>query len=403
MHLADNRPADLQDNKNTARKALVAFAAATAALATLISHPCHGAPPLAAAHDRSTAIRIPATPVEALLPRARIATDLANPRGLLALADGTLMVALAGEGLENDPGTGSLTLLHDKTGDGIYETRADILNKLPSKNILELVRRDEVFGMADIAYGNNITLVSAAFFGGPSQIYEVSNTQATPWATVNGNINDLAYSEKENAWFAVSSSSEQLLQVSKNADAVEILEIPDLPEGQDPVPGYIQYEPTTGDVLVSLFSGSPLGEEGGDGTEIVKAAGGIIRVNTSDASFEWVVSGLTAPTDIALDSQGRLYILEFCSDFLDPVTTRQEMRSATTHGGFKRFSGRLMRVDLQSAKVELLADGLDGPTNLYLTADAIYVAQGMGTPGRPIPRGTAEIPLTGFIEKLTLN
>ena len=43
-----------------------------------------------------------------------------------------------------------------------YQHLLGLLANQPSKNILELVRRDEVFGMADIATGQGTTLVSAA-------------------------------------------------------------------------------------------------------------------------------------------------------------------------------------------------------------------------------------------------
>lgn len=355
------------------------------------------------AHDKSQAIAIPAEIPLVALDRHKVAENLENPRGLLLIDDQTLMVALAGQGQERDKGTSSIALLRDATGDGVFETRNEILGNRPSKNIIELVRRDEVFGMADIATGNNTVLATAAFFGGPSQIFEVSDGTASLWSTVKGNINDITYSEQSHSWIAVSSSSEQLLRVGPDGFVKEILKIPDLPQGQDPVPGYVHYEPSTGSVLVSLFSGSPLGEEGGDGTEILHGAGGIIRVDTSDGSFEWVVSNLTAPTDIALDGQGRLYVLEFCSDFLDPVTSRDAMWEGSSHGGFKRFSGRLLRIDLLSGHTEVLATQLDGPTNLHLTAGAVFVSQGMGTPGREIPTGGGTVQLDGFIEKFALS
>ncbi len=353
-------------------------------------------------HDRSAAIAIPDNPTPETMERERIADGLLNPRGMLLDRD-TLMVAMAGRGLEKDQGTGSLVLLRDANGDRSLEQRQPLLSDLPSRNILHIVRRDEVFGMADIARGGGNTLVSAAFFGGPSQIYRVEDGEVSLWNTVEGNINALTFDEKRGDWIAVSSSSEQVLRIFPDRPAEEILLIPDLPEGQDPVPGYVRYEPRTGKLLVSLFSGSPLGEENGDGTEIVPGAGGIIRVDPEDGTFEWVVAGLTAPTDIALDEQGRIYVLEFCTDFLDPVATRAEMWARPGHGGFKRFSGRLLRIDPGERTVALLADDLDGPTNLHVSGNSLLVAQGMGTPGRMIPGPDGNVRLTGFIERLELK
>lgn len=356
----------------------------------------------ATGHDRSVAIAIPEHPVVENVERRRIADDLLNPRGMLLERD-TLMVAMAGRGLEEDSGTGSLVLLRDGDGDSTLEWSQPLLSDLPSRNILHTVRRDEVFGMADVARGGGETLVSAAFFGGPSQIYKVDGTEVSLWNTVEGNINALTFDAKRGDWIAVDSSGEQVLRIFPDRPAEEILLIPDLPEGQDPVPGYVRFEPLTGQLLVSLFSGSPLGEENGDGTEIVPGAGGIIRVDPEDGSFEWVVAGLTAPTDIAVDEAGRIYVLEFCSDFLDPVKTRDEMWQRPGHGGFKRFSGRLLRIDPEERTVALLADGLDGPTNLHVSGNALLVAQGMGTPGRMIPGPDGNVPLTGFIERLELD
>ena len=370
----------------------------TGLLLALLACPGYGAN----VHDRSVAIAIPDNPARETLVRERIADNLLNPRGMLLDRD-SLLVAMAGRGLEDDSGTGSLVLLRDGNGDRTLEQRLALLSDQPSRNILHIVRRDEVFGLADVAQGGGDTLVSAAFFGGPSQIYKVDGEQVSLWNTVEGNINAITFDEKRGDWIAVSSSSEQVLRIFPDRPAEEILLIPDLPEGQDPVPGYVRFEPHTGKLLVSLFSGSPLGEENGDGTEIVHGAGGIIRVDPEDGSFEWVVSGLTAPTDIALDDEGRIYVLEFCSDFLDPVRTRAEMWERTGHGGFKRFSGRLLRIDPARGSVALLADGLDGPTNLHVSGANLLVAQGMGTPGRMIPGPGGNVPLTGFIERLELK
>jgi hypothetical protein len=49
-----------------------------------------------------------------------------------------------------------------------------------------------------------------------------------------------------------------------------------------------------------------------------------------------------------------------------------------------------------------MAEGLDGPTNLARIGDRIFIAEGMGTPGRPIPGPDGPVPLEGFIESLPL-
>jgi hypothetical protein len=53
--------------------------------------------------------------------------------------------------------------------------------------------------------------------------------------------------------------------------------------------------------------------------------------------------------------------------------------------------------------VAVLAEGLDTPTNLVLSGSTLCVAQGMGTPGRPIPGPQGVTPLTGFIERVAVG
>jgi hypothetical protein len=80
------------------------------------------------------------------------------------------------------------------------------------------------------------------------------------------------------------------------------------------------------------------------------------------------------------------------------------MLKGTTHGGFKRFSGRLLRIERSRGTVQVIAEKLDAPTNMILSDGALYVAQGMGTPGRSIPGPDGQpVLLTGFIERIALH
>ena len=65
----------------------------------------------------------------------------------------------------------------------------------------------------------------------------------------------------------------------------------------------------------------------------------------------------------------------------------------------RRFSGRLLAIDLGRGTVGVIAEGLDGPTNLARGGRFLYVAQGMGTPGRPIPGPEGPVPLAGVIDR----
>ena len=256
--------------------------------------------------------------------------------------------------------------------------------------------------MAGVAQGGGATLVSLAYFGGPSKIFRVDGEDVVEWSQVFGNINDLEYDPKRDAWVGVSSSSDEVVRLQAGRGSQRILKLPPMIDGQDPVPGYLRHDARTGDLLVSLFSGSTEGEEGGEGIELLRGAGGIVRIDPDTGAMRPVVTGLTAPTDLEIGPDGRLYVLEFCSHFEDPVGTRADMWKAPSHGGFRRFSGRLLAIDRDTGATTVVAEGLDGPTNLALHGRDLYIAQGMGTPGRPIPGPDGNVPLTGFIDKIEL-
>ncbi|MDH5670906.1 MAG: hypothetical protein OEZ06_02095 [Myxococcales bacterium] len=355
---------------------------------------------------KAAAIRIPETPARALLPRALVARALSNPRGMHRGADGALLVAEAGTGDPENPLTGTLARLADGNGDGDYLDEGErrvLLDRQPSKNILGIVRRDEVFGMAGIAASGDRVMVALAFFGGPSTIFEVASDGVKPWGKTHLNINDLAYDPGRKHWYGVASTTDEVVRLLPGEGVERVLKIPPMANGQDAVPGYLVHDPKSGRLLVSLFTGSPEGEEGGEGVELVHGAGAIISVDPETRSFEWLVTGLSVPTDLEIGPDGSLYVLEFCDAFLEPTPTRESMYAGTLHGGFKRHSGRLLRVSPDGA-VSVVAAGLDAPSNLLLADGALYVAEGMGTPGRSIPgpEGGSQ-PLEGFIERIALD
>ena len=348
---------------------------------------------------------IPQAPAVELLPRARVAAGLRNPRGLHRLPSGDMLVAEAGTGRPADGGSGTLSRLHDENRDGDYldhGERVVLLADQPSRNILDVVRRDEVFGMAGIAEGGGALLVSLAFFGGPSKVFSIAGTQVTPWGELHGNLNDLAFDPAQGAWFGVSSTTDEVVRLQPGGGASRVIKLPTMASGQDAVPGYLRHDPVTNQLVVSLFTGSPEGEEGGEGTELVPRAGALIAVDVPRRSFRWLVRGLSVPTDFEITPDGTIYVLEFCDRFLDPVRTEADLDAGPSHGGFERFSGRLLRLQRPSGRVTVVAAGLDTPTNLTLAADALYVAQGMGTPGRAIPAPNGPQPLEGFIERIEL-
>jgi hypothetical protein len=353
----------------------------------------------------SGAVVVPAELSRTLLARVVVARGLNNPRGLRLLPSGALLVSEAGIGLPGDAGSGRLLRLEDRNGDGDYLDAGEqhvVLDHQPSKNIIGIVRRDEVFGMAGIDEGGGDTLVALAFFGGPSTIFKIDGDAAVQWGSTHTNVNDLAYDPVRKQWFAVASTTDEIVRLTPGGGTERIVKFPPLPNGQDAVPAAIQHDPVTGELLVTLFSGSPEGEEGGTGVELQPRAGGIVAINPETRAYRWVVSGLTVPTDLGVAPDGTIYVLEFCDEFLDPAETVDELFKRPSHGGFKRFSGRLLRVDRRSGHTTIVAEGLDTPTNLTLTAGSLYVSEGMGTPGREIPSPAGIAKLEGFVERIAL-
>jgi hypothetical protein len=362
-----------------------------------------GSAPAGAAAAESAAIDVPLEPTRALATRRIVARGLLNPRGMQLVADG-LLVSEAGTGDPASAKTGRLIKLVDANGDGDYLDKGEkrvLLDGQPSKNILEIVRRDEVFGMAGmdqgVASGEPATMVALAFFGGPSTLFAVRGDRVEPWGKTHGNINDVAFDSKRSKWFGASSTTDEVVELLAGSGSQRVLKLPTLASGQDAVPGYLRHDPISGDLLVSLFSGSPEGEEGGEGTELVPRAASIVRVDPDRKTAVPFITGLTVPTDLELDEAGAVYVLEFCDAFLDPVGTRQAM-AKPGHGGFRRYSGRLLRIDRSTGAVQVLAEQLDAPTNIARAPGGFLVAEGMGTPGRTIPTPDGDAPLEGFIE-----
>ena len=217
------------------------------------------------------------------------------------------------------------------------------------------------------------------------------------------NVNDVTFDPQERAVVRGREHDRRSRAASTpGGGTARIAKIAPLDNGQDPVPAYLSYDSTSDALLVTLFSGSPEGEEGGRGVELVPRAGGIVAVSPAAKTYDWLVRGLTVPTDLEIAADASIYVLEFCDAFLDPVPTRADLYKGPSHGGFKRFSGRLLHIDRARGEVTVVAQGLDAPTNLALRGGALYVAEGMGTPGREIPGPNGPTKLDGLIERIDL-
>jgi hypothetical protein len=334
-----------------------------------------------------------------------VATGLRNPRGILRLEDGSLLVAEAGTGDPADPKTGRLLRLVDTDGDGVFQPHEwqVIVDGQRSVNILQHldVHRDEVFGFADIARGGGLVLASVAHPLEGSYILSVGTDGAEVWGTTPDNANSLAYHPQLERWYAVQSFANTVVELVDGKVTRTVAHIPDLPEGQQSVPSALEVDPLTGELLVVLFSGQRGGDTAGSGVDFVPRSGQVVRVHPESGRITPVAVGLNAPVDLAVSPDGTLFVLEFCARFLDPVAPDADLAQMSSHGGFERHSGRLVRISPRTGEVAVLARGLDLPTHVFLEQDgSLLVADGQGTPGRPIPTGEGTEPLEGRLLRL---
>ncbi|MFT4924960.1 MAG: hypothetical protein ACI8WB_001050 [Phenylobacterium sp.] len=331
-----------------------------------------------------------------------IATGLVNPRGLQALDDGSILVIEAGRGEMKSPDTGRLLKLSSDISSDERKTSDIILDKQHSMNMLGMMNRDEIMGMSDIAQGDGQTLVSLTNYVAGSTVMRVSPGPVSTVFNSRGNLNSIVYHPQLKAWFGIKPDANVVVEFSATGDERIVAELADLADGQDAVPVCVIYEPSTGALLVSLFSGE-LGQDAAKkGIDFDKTAGQVIRVDATTGEVTPVVTGLTAPTGIELGDDGRLYVLELCDDFLEPLVG-DNATAQCLHGGFKRFSGSLLQVDLSTGEMVVVANQLDTPSNLVKHDGHLLISEGMGMPGRPIPGLNGEVqPLAGFIRQVSL-
>ncbi len=319
--------------------------------------------------------------------------------------DGSLLVAEAGTGDMSKPDSGRVVKLMPSLEEqnDLYEIQSVIIDQQPSMNMVSMMKRDEIMGLSEIAEGNGRILVGLTDYVSGSKVIEIFPDVNAPAFSLSGNINSIAYHPELDAWFAIKPDANVVIRLSSEKEESVVTPIADMSDGQDAVPVCIVYEPNTGMLLVTLFSGEIGGETSKLGIDFDKTAGKVIRVDPATGQISDVVCGLTAPTGIALDTDGNLFVLELCDEFLQALIGENATRQCL-HGGFKRFSGRLLQIDLRREKVVVIANQLDTPSNLEIVNGRLLISEGMGMPGRPIPNTMGDSqPLTGYIRQLKMN
>lgn len=347
-------------------------------------------------------LHIPARPIEARHPITLIADGLLNPRGLCLQNDGSLLLAEAGSGLADQPFSGRISRLQpDPARPGDYLPGEVIAQGFRSMNMQARMLRDEIMGISDIACGDGRCLASLTDYVGGSQLLDLQYNPPEPVFHSRGNLNALCYHPTRHSWLAVKPDTNQLVEFTECRDERVLAQLPELDQGQEAVPVTLVYEPHTDAVLISLFSGELHGDPARKGTDFADFAGQVIRVHPASGQIEVVIRGLQLPTGLALCPRGRLLVLELCSHLQQPLLP--DWNGEPLHGGFTRFSGRLLRCNLHTREVEELVRGLDTASNLCVVPGAVLISEGMGLAGRPIPTPyNTVVPLSGKIRRVPL-
>lgn len=349
-------------------------------------------------------IEIPARPVERLCASTFIAEGLLNPRGLCTGPDGNLLLTEAGSGLPDAPLSGRISVLRpDPKNPGAYLPAEPLAQGFRAMNMQPRMLRDEIMGVSDIAWGDGRFLVSQTDYVQGSKILDIQYSPPEPVFRSQGNLNSLCYHPTRHSWLAVKPDTNQLVEFRHgNENELILTQLPDLALGQEAVPVTLVYEPKTGAVLISLFSGELRADPERQGIDFVDRAGQVIRVWPDTGKIELLISGLQLPTGLAIRPDGSVLVLELCDRLLQPL--RREWAGEPLHGGFERFSGRLLSCDLQTRDITVLATGLDTPSNLCLVENAVIVSEGMGLTGRLLPgRESTVVPLTGRLRRVALS
>ena len=352
-----------------------------------------------------------------------VITDMENPRGVGIDAEGALLIAEAGYGEDADAPilmTGRLTRFLDLNGDGDFldpgeaERWLDNLYGFNSVNKYE-TGRDEVSGATDVLVhedGRVLLSLDGGIdqSGGTFILFELDR-HGTVLREINqySNMTGIGFALDQRSVYATQSTHNSLIEIGlEDGDVREIVTFQDLHSGQQAVPAGLGVDPTTGDVLVALFSGVAKAEGeacrfvpdvmcDGRYLPLVPTDAKIVRVDPATGAVTDEVTGLTAAVDVAADSEGNVFAVEMAADHAQLFHLGVDLFLAdlpALHGGYIRFSGRVTMYPADGGEPRVLAEGLDQPTNVTVAPDgALYVSTGQGTPGRPIPgpQGTTEI------------
>ncbi len=354
----------------------------------------------------------------------RIATGLENPRGVAVMPDGRLVVVEAGNGIDTDESSlesGRVSFFEDLNGDGDYDDPGEIqpiFTQIPSYNTLTAfgTGHDEVGGTGDIVLLDDGRMfitrddpsIGYAADGGPRGINVV---EVSPEHELVGNLiartatlNALAFDPEAEIFYVVESGANRVIAVTMDGTVRNLAAFSTLPSGQQAVPSGIALDPTTGELLVVLFSGQ-IGDESEGVLSFIPGESKIVRVDSVTGTQVDAITDLTTAVDVAVDERGNVFVVALTSGQPPPPMSREfdlfDPDAEPNPGGYDRFAGSVTLYPVDGGDPVVVVDGLDSPTNITYYDGVLYVSLGQGTPGRPIDGPAGQTRIVGEIYRIT--
>ena len=360
-----------------------------------------------------------------------VISDLENPRGIGIDAEGALIIAEAGYGEDAKDlilRTGRLTRFLDRNGDGDFDETGEAerwLDNLFSFNSVNKYQtgRDEVSGATDVLVHEDGRVFLSHDggideTGGTFILYELDEDGTLlREISQDSNMTGIGFAPDQRSVYATQSTHNSLIEIElERGERRKIVTFKDLYSGQQAVPSGLGVDPTTGDVLVALFSGVAKAEGeacrfvpdvmcDGRYLPLIPTDAKVVRVDPETGAVTDEVTGLTAAVDVAADAEGNVFVVEMAADHAQLFHPGVDLFLAdlpALHGGYVRFSGKVTMYPAGGGDPRVLAEGLDQPTNITVAPDgALYVSTGQGTPGRPIPGPGGRTVIIGEVLRIT--
>lgn len=356
----------------------------------------------------------------------RVASGLQNPRGVAVLPDGRLVVVEAGNGIETTDAaqeTGRVSVFVDLNEDGDYDDAGEIdpvVSQIPSYNTLTQfgTGHDEVGGAGDIVSLDDGRMLFTR--DDPMEGYladgrlpginvvelSLESGLGDNLIVRNATMNALAFDDTAGVLYVVESGANGLIAVTLDGAIRPVAEFSPLEQGQQAVPSGVALDPTTGDVLVALFSGQ-VDDYFGNVLSFWPGASKIVRIDPATGRYSDAITGLTTAVDVAVDDDGNVFVVELTSMWPPAKMPRDfdlfDPDAAPDPGGYSRFAGSVTMYPAVDGDPVVLANGLDLPTNITYADQALYVSVGQGTPGRRILGPTGSTSITGELHRIELG